>query len=364
MPTTTLAYTPSPMWYVSPCGVRTQKIFGNPYRYVSATRPIAVKRIRPKGVELLFNQTSWECRRIKYISSWATPPLAMTCLLQTNPSIYRTANVVPSYFKETHGVSYPNPNLMPDFRKLESKVLSKIKGESLNLYMQMLTYRQTATVFTSGVKELWGILRDVKRGRFERAFKKTSKFYLYNRYALNPFMMDLDTSATLLETELRNGVFKRFVAAQSETKKSSFYQNGALFDDVQEMSCRWNVICEFSNELMQAASRTGLTSPAFALWDVVPFSFVVDWFVDVGSFLDNMDALFAVKRHASYITLKRVASRKGYGVSTMTWNSRQEILAREPRSLSFLPPLRVVTGVNLQHSLDLLNLINVNLKGR
>lgn len=45
------------------------------------------------------------------------------------------------------------------------------------------------------------------------------------------------------------------------------------------------------NDLLQAFTSLGLTNPALIAWELVPFSFVVDWALPIGQFLDSLDAM-------------------------------------------------------------------------
>lgn len=45
------------------------------------------------------------------------------------------------------------------------------------------------------------------------------------------------------------------------------------------------------NNMLQVAASLGVTNPGVVAWELVPFSFVVDWFLPVGAFLDSFDAL-------------------------------------------------------------------------
>lgn len=42
---------------------------------------------------------------------------------------------------------------------------------------------------------------------------------------------------------------------------------------------------------MQVATQYGIANPALILWEMVPFSFAVDWFLDVGGYLESLGAL-------------------------------------------------------------------------
>jgi len=56
------------------------------------------------------------------------------------------------------------------------------------------------------------------------------------------------------------------------------------------------------NDLYQTLGQLGITNPLHALWDRVPWSFVVDWFIPVGNYLGNLDADLGWQFKAGSIT--------------------------------------------------------------
>lgn len=46
---------------------------------------------------------------------------------------------------------------------------------------------------------------------------------------------------------------------------------------------------------IQAASQYGITNPLATAWEALPFSFVVDWFVPVGDFINSLNATAGLK---------------------------------------------------------------------
>jgi len=61
-----------------------------------------------------------------------------------------------------------------------------------------------------------------------------------------------------------------------------------------------------TNPNLLLARQLGLVNPAFVAWDAVPFSFVVDWFLPVGKFLDSFSNELGVELFRTYVTEKRV----------------------------------------------------------
>lgn len=65
---------------------------------------------------------------------------------------------------------------------------------------------------------------------------------------------------------------------------------------------------ELSNSSWHAASQLDLVNPLSLGWELVPFSFVLDWFIPVGNMLEALTAhagLVFVGGHYSYVTRGR-----------------------------------------------------------
>lgn len=62
-------------------------------------------------------------------------------------------------------------------------------------------------------------------------------------------------------------------------------------------------------------SSLGVTNPLMVAWELVPYSFVVDWFLPIGAWISSIDATLGVTiRGVSSTTFKR-AKHSGHGVS-------------------------------------------------
>lgn len=71
-------------------------------------------------------------------------------------------------------------------------------------------------------------------------------------------------------------------------------------------SYRCKLVAEFSldNSVVQQLAGFSSLNPASILWELTPYSFVVDWFIDVGGYLQNLESALLYKN----------AFRKGYVV--------------------------------------------------
>lgn len=120
-----------------------------------------------------------------------------------------------------------------------------------------------------------------------------------------------------------------------------------------KMSAKAKAYVEWDKEGLATASSLGLTNPAFVIWDMIPYSHVIDWGIGVGNYLNNLDALAGVKRVSAHYTVKNHAYReilsvwggKGTGYRMVTSRSILNITA---------PRLTVGPGVNAFRGLQAL----------
>jgi len=85
------------------------------------------------------------------------------------------------------------------------------------------------------------------------------------------------------------------------------------------------VVCRFrlSQELLHTATQLGITNPALIAWELLPFSFVVDWFLPIGNFISSWDATLGVDfLHGSETTFKKNQAR-----SLSVWNGPKTVPA-------------------------------------
>lgn len=64
--------------------------------------------------------------------------------------------------------------------------------------------------------------------------------------------------------------------------------------------------CTFAkgNEVLHTLSQLGLTNPLLIAWELVPWSFVIDWFIPVGNYISSLDATLGLDFKDGYVSTK------------------------------------------------------------
>jgi hypothetical protein len=95
----------------------------------------------------------------------------------------------------------------------------------------------------------------------------------------------------------------RRVSCSTKRQQDRAVSGGLVSDHVQ--TGRVVAYAEFNSGAAhwdQTANRLGLTDPVSLLWEVIPYSFVIDWFVNVGDFLHATGTISGLKRIGINVT--------------------------------------------------------------
>jgi len=138
-------------------------------------------------------------------------------------------------------------------------------------------------------------------GRVRNAADTSEGLWLQYKYGWLPLLRDAhDASIALANLAQRwdLGQVRTVKVSLSRFKESttdSVASPGSfVFQTVEtykrKQSKRLGLKYRVSNTNQYTASSLGLFNPASLAWEVIPFSFVADWFVPIGAFLDSLDA--------------------------------------------------------------------------
>jgi hypothetical protein len=113
--------------------------------------------------------------------------------------------------------------------------------------------------------------------------------WLEYSYGWKPLIQDIYSAVKVLEGPLKEGVVRGNGTFQKKAKLLNFPTGSQLVSGTISITYRYQygATVSITNPNLAAASQAGLINPIAPLWELVPFSFVVDWFTPVGNFLEN-----------------------------------------------------------------------------
>lgn len=150
------------------------------------------------------------------------------------------------------------------------------------------------------VRELPFGKRPKVKSRWSRP-RDASALWLEYNYGWKPLVQDIHSSILLLESPFPLGerVYASARVDYSHTLDATYEAQQGNFT----FRCRHQADFYVSNPNLFRATQLGLTNPAAILWELVPFSFVVDWFLPVGNFLNSFSDFNGVTFQNPFTTI-------------------------------------------------------------
>lgn len=359
-----------------------------------------VYRVTSAGEELRsHSDTGWAGRLLGYKPTtidrgpgddWRepTPWVRKVHVVEVQPGTLRYQQPGHSYGWRYTGY-YLNPDLRfqpPEFpsigtRAALSKALASL-GENVGAAEDAITYRQTCDTVGNHART---IARDVERYKRRRPkvwrelkrkgsrfVKKIPDSWLELRFGWLPLINDVYKACELVQNSPPT---RKRVEGRWETDFDDFYVVD-LPNHFQKVIRRRGkhfarvvLYYELANPTILALSQAGFANPASLAWNLVPFSFVADWFVPVGGWLSSFSAGFGWSFKAgTQTTFTKGTSdlfwRPGLsipdGQSTARARSRYALMDRglyDHSPMSSFPPIDDDDGISLLHLSEGLSLL-------
>ncbi len=192
-----------------------------------------------------------------------------------------------------------------DELKLLSRLSDKIRGHDFNAGIFLAESHKAVAMITGAVENFALGFRAFKRGNFEgavrafgkvpsgaqqRAFHKLDKgdlasAWLAIQYGWRPLLNDVYAAGCALEKALgppRVLTFRTSLTKQDDVNQSAGGSGTWLVHSGRKRKVQ--LIYRLSEQVGRAR-KLGLLDPFSVAWEVIPYSFVVDWFIPIGTFL-------------------------------------------------------------------------------
>lgn len=185
---------------------------------------------------------------------------------------------------------------------LLGKLREKVAGSDFNAGVAMGESMKTLTLITNSATRIFRALKHVRKGNMASAaavltdgtpragfFKKPtrapttdkqmSSLWLELKYGWMPLLKDVSDAAEFL-AHMHSVPLQKIVRARKK-KALPFSTAGSWTNREGEVRCSIKCILKEKNTVL----LSGLLDPYSVAWELLPWSFVIDWFIPVGNYL-------------------------------------------------------------------------------
>lgn len=253
----------------------------------------------------------------KYTKTYPLAPNFRSQYRVEQPIRYRDENyvrrngILTNIYREQQVVLPSTTTASPPYQKVEALAEQSLLGAHAKAAASISQLLVTAGEFRKtldlliGVKKRFAerlvhLLRSPsKKEGFKRALNVTGDSWLEARYGWRPLIHDVDNIWEAFTSHFAfNKVYRdQYIVSSTDIYESpqAFAQIGAhdfQYHTEQRSTTRAKTVIlyrinpSFLNEIDH---RFGLTSVLSTAWELVPFSFVVDWFLTIGDWLTHLE---------------------------------------------------------------------------
>lgn len=223
--------------------------------------------------------------------------------------------------------------------KCYGKFRDQVYAVSASIANNLAEYRQTVNMIADDanvLREAWNCLRRGQLGKFKKLLRikarkgdnpwskpeQAGSLWLQYHFGWDPLVRDIWESVRILE-----GTFPGLKVTARATSSGSYkldpIYSGANYD-VPEFTyrCMMQADVLVSNQNLHKAAALGLINPVSVAWEIVPFSFVVDWFWPIGQFLNSWTDFVGLSFENCFTTRSAEAKGSSYmrNVQRAPWN--------------------------------------------
>lgn len=196
--------------------------------------------------------------------------------------------------------------------RADERLRDQCGSAALNLSEMWATRRQTADMFASTIGRIAKSYISLKKGKIKDAVKYLGLNYtpgkhkglkqrtapeawLELQYGWKPLLGDIHTMIDQdwgIITGLVKGTSRIVYNTGNRATDSYGRECSRLLSQVTRVTSR--CIVSFDGSALDAATRVGITNPALLAWELLPFSFVVDWALPVGNYIERLGVFRSV----------------------------------------------------------------------
>jgi hypothetical protein len=252
-----------------------------------------------------------------------------------------------------------------------AKAKAKFGGSEWNLAESLAELNQTANMVANRALQIARFANNLRKGNWKAisqefgrgvpgsvkrlpASKRIANGWLEVQFGWKPAISDAYNAVSAYNKGLASrgsSITKR--SGSSRNRALSTGPNGGLTYDPSKVSSNATFTGVVDNPSVVSLNEMGLLNPALLAWNMMPFSFVVDWFLPISSVLAAMTVNAGMSHSYASITTRSVSVTrlKGYPEYIIRGNMTA---TRKPGGTSGLSDIR---GALLSPNLGLWHLV-------
>lgn len=269
-----------------------------------------------------------------------------------------------------------------DTNAVRNTIRNQLRGQAVNLAMCLAEYHQTAQLFADVARIVTTKGKGLARGfaGVKKSSHTIAKQHLAFQYGVRPLINDLIdgykslTTASYQKPLIIHGKVRRTAHAEKVSKlapnTSVVYGPDSLANiEANKMvvfDTHWRAYMDPSS-LQNTLARYGFTNPISLAYELTPYSFVLDWFINVGDVLASLDNLTLCKElwvRESSRTMTSIRCNAANKTLTGSCTYSRIVDARgAPLSIPRVNTLQYKPSVSLTHVLNGLALLRTARRG-
>jgi hypothetical protein len=182
--------------------------------------------------------------------------------------------------------------------KAKTKALNKLSEHKVQYGVSVLEMRRTATMVATNTIRIYKAYKAWKQGNgiewLQDLYRdrELAKRFLEFQYGWKPLMADIKSGAELLN----RGILEDNLSIESKSAPRVHLQTEWVASGGYETrwTCRGRakvrLIANIRSSYLEYFNTLGLLNPLEIAWELVPYSFVADWFIPIGSTLSALSA--------------------------------------------------------------------------
>jgi hypothetical protein len=184
----------------------------------------------------------------------------------------------------------------------ERKALGHIAGNNWNIGQTLGELPETYGLIINTAHTLFAALNAARKGQWKKLAevlkvqvikqpaKTASALWLQYQYGWMPLMQEIYAACQLIESGLTGPEgFHVSSSAKRDISPPTLYSNlSGSVEGSFEHGCEVGYTFRVSNGTAYALDRLGVLDPVALAWELYPLSFVVDWFIPIGTFLESI----------------------------------------------------------------------------